>query len=184
MGTQWPGYLEAEPFSDMNGRQVFDAKARGVERADPAWRVALTEPEIARDEQDDDNDADDRKDVTHLVPPMPALEHSGVSSRSHSRRRHPACLVDLGLPSFPRKGRTSCSAPAARPYDPAGRHRSNSACHAVGLRSSPLWHAIRREAIGGLTRERRIGRRDRRLGPTTWRRSWCRGSGRRRGRTR
>jgi len=63
---------QAEPFSDMITRQVSDAKGRSVERAGPVWRVALAEPEIAHDEQDDDNDADDRKDVTHLVPPMPA----------------------------------------------------------------------------------------------------------------
>jgi hypothetical protein len=34
MGRHWLRYLEAEPFSDMNKRQVFDVKARGVERAD------------------------------------------------------------------------------------------------------------------------------------------------------
>ena len=91
MGTRWPGYLEAEPFSDMNGRQVFDAKARGVERADPAWRVALTEPEIARNEQDDDNDADDRKDVTHLAPPMPARTRiMSFDSRRTPNRRNDA----------------------------------------------------------------------------------------------
>jgi hypothetical protein len=55
----------------MNVRQVFDARALGVERVDLVWSIALPEPEIAHDEQDNDNDADDRKDVTHLVPPMP-----------------------------------------------------------------------------------------------------------------
>lgn len=33
MRRQLLGHLETKPFSDMNKRQAFDAKARGVERA-------------------------------------------------------------------------------------------------------------------------------------------------------
>ena len=40
MGRHWLRYLETEPFSDMNKRQVFDVEARGVERAELVWRVA------------------------------------------------------------------------------------------------------------------------------------------------
>lgn len=86
------GHLEVEPLSDMNKRQIFDAKARDVERADLVGQVALTEPEIAHNEQDNDNDADGRKDVTHLAPPMPAR----ATITGFDSRRTPNCRNDAG----------------------------------------------------------------------------------------
>jgi hypothetical protein len=91
MGRPWPGHLEAEPFSDVNKRHVLDAKARSIKRADLVWRVALTEPEIAHNEQDNNNDSDDRKDVIHLVPPMPARTRiTSFDSRQIPNRRNDA----------------------------------------------------------------------------------------------